>query len=87
MCIINESKLHLSCSLADLVTVRHLHCVALLCGENLSTCKRQETQSGQLEQLQSKFIKTETKQNAPLKKIVFFSRALNYRLLIRRESQ
>lgn len=49
-CIINESKLHLSCSLADLVTVSHLHCVALLYWENLSRCELQETQSGHLEQ-------------------------------------
>lgn len=80
MCIINESKLHLSCTLADLVTVSHLHCVALLYGENLSACKLRETQSGQLEQLQSKLIKTKMKQNASLKKIVFFLRALNYNI-------
>ena len=52
-CIINESKLHLSCSLADLVTVSHLHCVALLYWENLSRCELQETQSGHLEQSES----------------------------------
>lgn len=28
LCIINESKPHLNCSLADLLTVSHLHCVA-----------------------------------------------------------
>lgn len=61
--IINEPKLHLSCSLADLVTVSHLQCVALLYWENPSTYKLQEILSGQLEQWQ-----TSSKQNASLKK-------------------
>lgn len=66
--IINEPKLHLSCSLADLVTVSHLQCVALLYWGNRSTYKLQEILSGQLEQWQ-----TSSKQNASLKKCALYN--------------